>query len=293
MASLMSLAQKVDSLKQVLSDIDLQIKQLEAKKTSVQTEIDDLKTWKLGAFGTIGTSLSTFNNWYPNIKPNLSEGDINIIQSAYAKMMMKKYFWINHVNLHLLWEKSYNKDTDSENNGLEKEIDMFKVSSVLGYRLYERFAIAVLADYRGTLIPNDDVASFCNVGLGASWKPVSSFYLVVTPLTYEMIFSNKQYNYHSSMGAKFLANYSDEMGNFNFKTNLAAFVSYVSMDYSNWTWTNTLSYTFWKSIGVSFNLGLRQNKQEMFNSKSTTCPTLKSTDNKLQSFWVIGLGYTI
>ncbi|MFD1161592.1 MULTISPECIES: hypothetical protein [Hwangdonia] len=48
-------------------------------------------------------------------------------------------------------------------------------------------------------------------------------------------------------------------------------------------------------IGVGFDFGLRQNKQEAFNYQQSQPGSanaqLKDTDNKLQSYWVFGLNY--
>ncbi len=165
---------------------------------------------------------------------------------------------------------------------------------MLGYRLYEKFALAGITDYRGSFIKDIYTPSFLDLGLGISWKPTDSFYLVLTPFSYEFILnSNKQKNYHSSGGAKLLANYTKEIRNINFKSQLSAFISYENIDYSNWIWTNSLSYTLWKGIGIGVNLGLSQNKQEEFNSKLTNYSKLKDAENKLQYFWVFGLSYAL
>ena len=79
------------------------------------------------------------------------------------------------------------------------------------------------------------------------------------------------------------------------KSNLSVFMSYEGSDYSNYTWTNSFSYTFWKSIGVGFDFGLRKNKQEAFNYYVATDPdvTLGNVDNDLQSYWLLGLNITL
>ncbi len=283
-----------DSLKIELSKAKAAIKELEAKVNGIEDEIYELRNWKLGVSGTVGINISNFSNWYSNTKPNLSSGNINIFQTAYAKIMKKKYFWINRARLHLSWKKSYNKDKDAENKGFEAKIDLFKLSSVLGYRLQERLALAAVTDYRGSFIRDVYSPSFWDLGLGISWKPMDYFYLVVTPVSYEFIFSDKEgRDYRSSGGAKLLADYSRKIGKINVKTNLSAFISYKAIDYSNWTWTNSFSYTLWKGIGIGFNFGLSQNKQEEFNSPLTSYPTLKDAENKLQYFWVFGVSYAM
>ncbi len=95
------------------------------------------------------------------------------------------------------------------------------------------------------------------------------------------------------MGTKFLADYTRRFGKFNFNSNLTAFVSYKSSDLSAWAWTNSFAYSFWKGIGLGFNFGLRKNKQEEFNHKLTSYPSLKDADNKLQSFWMLGLNFSM
>ncbi|MDZ7612476.1 MAG: hypothetical protein U5K51_01180 [Flavobacteriaceae bacterium] len=85
------------------------------------------------------------------------------------------------------------------------------------------------------------------------------------------------------------------IGNLNIGSNLSVFLSYQDADYSNYTWTNTLSYTIWKNLGLGFDFGLRKNKQEAYNYELKTDPdaTLSGTDNKLQSYWLFGLNYKL
>ncbi len=286
-------AQNKDSLKAELSEIKAQIKKLEKQASVVQAKIDKEYGWKVNAFGTIGVNLSDFNNWYSNSKPNLSSGNINIVHDVYAQLNRKNYFWLSYLNLNLGWKKSYNKDKDVKNKGFENKTDIFKIGSLFGYKLTEKFSISFLTDYRGAFIEDFADPSFWDLGVGMAWKPVDNFYIVVNPLSYEFIFSGNDKIYQSSMGAKFLADYTRKFGKLNFNSNLTAFVSYYSSDLSGWTWKNSFSYSFWKKIGLGFNFGLRQNKQEAFNSKITSYPTLKDTDNKFQSFWMLGLSYAL
>jgi len=79
------------------------------------------------------------------------------------------------------------------------------------------------------------------------------------------LFADDDTIFNSSLGAKIVADYTRQIGAIGFKTNLSAFQSYESGDLSNWTWINSFSYTLWKSIGVGFDFGLRNNKQEALN----------------------------
>ena len=51
---------------------------------------------------------------------------------------------------------------------------------------------------------------------------------------------------------------------------MSVFQSYKTANLSNWTWTNSFGYTLWKGIGVGFELGLRNNKQEALNNAKIT-----------------------
>lgn len=52
-------------------------------------------------------------------------------------------------------------------------------------------------------------------------------------------------------------------------------------------------YTVWKGIGVGLELGLRKNKQEALNNALIDNPaeTFSTVDNKLQSYYLVGMSY--
>ena len=100
------------------------------------------------------------------------------------------------------------------------------------------------------------------------------------------MFSNMDFNYESSLGAKVVADYTKEIvKGVNWKSNLSAFLSYNGSDLSNWTWVNGFGFSVWKGIGVGVEVGLRNNKQEAL--------ALAIEDNPLQTYYVIGLSYNI
>ncbi len=282
-----------ETIKKELSETNEQISKLQGKAKALQTEIDELPGWKFGAFGTAGMHLSGFKNWYSNTKPNLSSGHIGVVANIYANLHKKKYFWLNYMNANLAWEKSYNKDKDKEDKGYEGKTDVFKLSSLYGYKLSEKIALSGLAEYNGTLIDNFNDPGFLDLGIGVTWTPVENLIVSANPLNYNIIFSGKHSHYKSSLGGKLMVDYSRSFGKLNLKTNFTTFMSYASNNYSNWTWTNSIAYTFWKGIGIGFNFGLRQNRQEDFNSELVQSPTLEKTDDVLQSFWLFGLSYAM
>jgi hypothetical protein len=113
------------------------------------------------------------------------------------------------------------------------------------------------------------------------------------------VFSNNDAVFKSSLGAKIVADYTRQIGAVNFKTNFSTFQSYKSGDLSNFTWTNSFGYTLWKMIGVGFNFGLRSNKQEALNyiqnlpviDGGNPGETFDTVDNKLQTYYTVGLSY--
>ena len=110
--------------------------------------------------------------------------------------------------------------------------------------------------------------------------------VVMHPLNYNFVFAEDDVAFESSLGAKVVVDYTNEIAKgVNWRSNLSAFLSYKDGDLSNWTWVNGLAFSAWKKVGVGFELGLRNNKQEAVAKELT--------DNPLQTYWVIGLTYTL
>ncbi len=293
MIGVSSYAQTIESLKQEQETKKTEIAKLQGEVDALQAKIDQFPGWKYGAFGTIGASLSGFKNWYSNAVPNSSAGNIGVILNGYANLDRDQYFWRNSANINLAWVKLDNKDIDTDDKNFRGTTDAFKLTSLFGYKLTETLAASALGEYRTTFIKNFNNPGYLDLGIGATWTPMKELVVVVHPLNYNFIFSKGASNYKSSLGAKIVADYTRKFADINFKSNFSAFLSYKSMDYSNWTWTNSLAYTFWKGIGVGFDFGLRKNKQEAFNFATPKPAALKDTDNKLQSFWLFGLSYSL
>ena len=129
---------------------------------------------------------------------------------------------------------------------------------------------------------------YLDLGFGATWTPIENLVVVIHPANYNFVFSSGETVFDSSFGAKIVADYTREFGAINFKSNFSAFQSYKDSDLSNWTWTNSFAYTLWKMIGIGFDFALRSNKQEAANAQGVD---LGDADNKLQSYYTIGLSY--
>jgi len=281
-------AQTEDELKAKLAEKKDSNSAIQGRADAIQAEIDALPGWRKGAFGTIGGSLSNFNNWFAQGAPNNSSGNITITGNAFANLKEEKFFWNNSLNLNLGWVKLDDKDIDTDSEDFEALTDVFQITSLYGRRLSDKFAISALGEYRTTLLNNFNDPGYLDLGVGGTWTPIENMVVVIHPLNYNFVFADNDAVFESSLGAKFVADYTRQIGSIGFKSNLSAFLSYENSDLSNWTWTNNFSYTLWKGIGVGFDFGLRNSRQEAANFQGVA---LEDADNKLQSFYTVGLSY--
>ena len=290
-----SFAQTKDELNAEKASKNDSIAAIQGRVDDIQAQIDALPGWKVGAFGTIGGSFSGFNNWYAQETPNNSAGTIGFTVNGFANRDETKYFWRNALTLNLNWVKFDDKDDPDDQSGFRQATDVFNISSLYGYKLSEKFALSGLGEYRTTILSNFNDPGYLDLGVGATWTPVKDLFVVIHPLNYNFVFSSVDSVFESSFGAKIVADYSKDLGPINFKTNLSIFSSYKSSDLSNWTWTNSFSYTLWKMIGIGFDFGLRDNKQEALNYALTTLgdpnATFDNIDNDLQTFYTLGISY--
>ena len=270
---------------------------IQSRVNALQAQLDAMPGWKIGAFGTIGGSLSQFNNWFAQGIPNNSSGNIGFTVNAFANLQKEKFFWRNSGNVNLAWVKLDDKDDPDDVDGFREATDVFTINSLYGWKLNEKFAISAMGEYRTTILSNFNDPGYLDLGVGATWTPIPDLVVVIHPLNYNFVFSSGDDIFESSLGAKIMADYTRQLGAISFKSNLSMFQSYKSGDLSNWTWTNSFGYTLWKMIGVGFDFGLRNNKQETLNYVMNQAPTpdptatFESIDNELQTYWTLGLSY--
>jgi len=292
-----ALAQTEEELKAQIAPKKDSIAAIQGRVNALQAQLDALPGWKIGAFGTIGGNFSNFDNWYAQGIPNNSSGNIGFTVNAYANLQEEKFFWRNAATVNLAWVKLDDKDDPTDDDSFRQATDVFNISSLYGRKLSEKFAISTLAEYRTTLLSNFNDPGYLDLGIGATWTPITDLVVVIHPLNYNFVFSSEDTIFESSLGAKIVADYTKKIGAVNFKSNLSLFQSYESSDLSNWTWTNSFGYTLWKMIGVGFDFGLRNNKQETLNYVINNAPTpdpnatFDTIDNKLQTYWTLGLSY--
>ena len=274
------------------------IKVLEKKVEAIQSEIDAIPGWHVRAFGTIGGNIAGSNNWYSYDIPNSATGNFGFSVNLLADLDEAKFFWKNEANIKLSWVKLDNKDDLEDSDKYAASTDVFNISSLYGYKLGDKFAVSALSEYRTAIINNFNDPGYLDLGVGGTWTPAKGLVVVVHPFNYNFVFSKGDNDiFTSSLGAKIVADYARDLGDVKFQTKLSTFLSYKSMNYSNWTWTNTFGYTLWGKLGVGFEFALRQSKQEAldynFNTLNDPNATFDNVDNKLQNYWLIGLNYSI
>ncbi|NVJ89442.1 MAG: DUF3078 domain-containing protein [Flavobacteriaceae bacterium] len=285
-------AQTVDELKKELATKNDSISKLQAKADKIKKQIESMPGWKFGAFGTVGASLSSFNNWYARDEPNADAGNIGITVNAFANLIKEKFFWRNTLNVNLGWVKLDDKSVSGD-EGFDTASDVFNISSIYGRNFSKHWAVSGLLEYRTTIIENFNNPGYLDLGAGVTWAPSSNFIVLFHPANYNFVFSNSDTSFESSLGLKVLADYNKSFGKFKVKSHLSLFQSYEGNNLSNWTWTNAFSYTLWKGIGLGFEFGLRNNRQEALNNALLTnqAATFDTIDNKLQNYWLFGLSY--
>ena len=285
-------AQTAEELEKEQAPKKAKIAKLNDEVKALQAKIDALPGWRKGAFGTIGGSLSGFNNWYSRTAPTASAGNIGITVNGFANLIKEDFFWRNSaaVNLGLV---KLDVDGVSGDEGFETATDVFTLSSLYGKRFNKKWALSGLAEYRTTIIDNFNDPSYLDLGAGITWTPTNNLVVVMHPGNYNFVFSSGDTVFESSLGAKIVADYTKKYGKLSVKSNLSIFQSYKTADLSNWTWTNSFGYTIWKGIGLGFELGLRNNKQEALNNAKIADANadFSSVDNKIQSYWLFGLSY--
>lgn len=276
------LAAKIDSLKTLTSAVE--VLQLEVDK------LTDLVTpyprWKSGLRGNVGMNFSNFDNWFSKAQYNTTALNLGVTMTGFVDMDQKKYFWRNGGNLTLAWIKFDDRNDPNDVNDLRVAADALNLSSLFGYKLSPKFAISALGEYRTSVLEGRfNNPGYLDLGVGATWTPITDLIVVVHPLNYNFVFSRGAFDFQSSLGAKIVADYKRQFTPWLFwKSNASGFFSYEGQDLSNWTWVNNLTASY-KRFGIGLDFGIRSNKQEALS--------INLTDNPLQTYWIFGVTYTI
>jgi hypothetical protein len=283
---------KAEELKAMLGPKTDSIAAIQGRIDAIQGEIDALPGWRKGMFGTIGANLSGAKNWFQQAISNNSSGNIGIGVNGFANLKQEKYFWNNSLNVNLQWVKIDNKDDATDSEDFNGTTDVLNITSLYGYNISPKFAVSALGEYRTSVINNFNNPGYLDVGVGGTWLPIDGMVVVIHPLNYNFVFSDNDAVFESSTGAKIVVDYTRQIGAVNFKTNFSTFQSYKSSNLSNWTWINSFGYTLWKGIGLGFEFGLRDNKQEGLAS-GRFGDTFDNLDNPIQSYYLFGVNYSL
>ncbi|MFK7933019.1 MAG: DUF3078 domain-containing protein [Saprospiraceae bacterium] len=276
-----------------------------AEANAVKAAIEALPGWRKGAVGILGASFSGSRQWFANAVPNSSSNGVSFALTGFAHNIQDKYFWRNNGQLNLAALRFQEQDADGNDVGAEQNLqfttDALQLTSLYGYRLNDKIAISALGEYRTVVIGGDETdekpgtgfnnPGYLDLGAGVTWTPIANLVAVFHPLNYNFIFSNNDLAFTSSLGAKYVVDYTRSLPmGVAWTSNLTGFFSYKSNDPSlhNFTWTNGVSFTAWKGIGVSAQLGLRSSEQE-----ALLVGNQPVGENPLQSYYVIGLSYSL
>lgn len=207
--------QTIDELKGAQAAKKDSIAVIQARVDALQGQIDAFPGWKKGIFGTLGANLSGSKNWYQQGTPNNSAGNIGITLNGFANLDKDKFFWRNSGNINAQWVKIDNKDIDTDDDSFNSTTDVFNITSLYGYKLSDKFAISGLGEYRTSIINNFNDPGYLDLGIGATWTPITDMVVVIHPLNYNFVFAEDDVAYESSTGAKILVDYTRKIGAIN------------------------------------------------------------------------------
>lgn len=297
-------AQTVEELKAQKAEKEAQIAALQGEVAGIAAQLDAMPGWQFGSLGTVGLNFSRFNDWISTQTPNTFASTLGFSGSAFANFDNPTLFWKNSGSLTLAKTKLDTDTKDNEDADYETSADNLGLTSLFGYKLTPKIAASALAQYRTTMLSQFNNPGYFDIGAGATWTPIQNMVVVFHPLNYNVIFADEDFTYESSLGCKIVADYARALPKgIAWKTNLSTFISYSDpKNFSNWIWTNAFSLKLWKGLGVGFELGLKNSRQEGYNYKLVQdvldpedfkIDDLDGEDNPLQTYWLLGFTYNL
>ncbi|MBK8390851.1 MAG: DUF3078 domain-containing protein [Saprospiraceae bacterium] len=284
----LAFGQTLEELKAKKAAIEAELAPIQAQVDPLKTQIADLDAqiakfpgWYKGSFGTLGVNFTGLNNWIANPNPDSKSTTILGSFNAFANKLEDKYFWRNSGALNLGWQKLDTRKEGAPKAKFEPVSDLLNLTSLFGYKITKTLAASALGEYRTSVINNFNNPGYFDIGVGATWTPVSNLVVVFHPLNYNFIFADDNTQYTSSLGCKIVADYNATLyKGVKWRSNLSSFLSYKNSDpsLSNHTFTNGFSFTLVKGIGVGIQHAFRINRQE-------------SLDN--QQYFILGLSYAL
>ena len=104
--------QSIEELKSAIQKKKDSIAQIEKRVNGLQKDLDSvikvekhdsIYQWEKGAFGTLGTTFSGFNNWLAQKIPSNRSSNIGFSFNLYANKKNDKYFLRNSAKINLNW----------------------------------------------------------------------------------------------------------------------------------------------------------------------------------------------
>ena len=295
-------AQSIDELKNIqtekqanVDDLQAQIDAAKAEIADLQTAIDKLSGWRTGFTGLVGFNWNSSNGWIANPNPDATSTALNIGLTGYALADKEKTFWHNKGILTKSWQDVDLSEDDgaAENDGLfdNGTVDILNLSSLAGYKINDKIALSGLAELN-TSVENFLSPGTFDIGVGATWLPMDNMTVVIHPLNYQIAFSGLDaLDTKGSLGAKVRVDYFKDFvisgKSFSWTTTLTSFLPYsnekqvvelVPGDPTTefeaglfvYTWLNTITFDVWKGVGVGIGFGLRNAEFESSETQSYT-----------------------
>ncbi|MCE2789893.1 MAG: DUF3078 domain-containing protein [Saprospiraceae bacterium] len=271
---------KKQTLESSLAPLQAEINRLQGEINSVDVAIASLPGSSYGIFGTLGIQITGRNQWFAagDLKDSRTAA-INGSLNAFAHRLRNKYFWRNHASLTLGWQKL--KTTRDVEAPFKPISDIVSVSSLFGYKISSKMASSSLIEYRSSVIRNWNNPGYIDAGIGMTYSPDPSLYLVIHPLNYNLILASDTLNFTSSLGCKVNGEYKkDVLKQLHWRSNLTGFISYKNSSPSlhNGTWTNWLTIKLMKGLGIGLEFALRYSEQEI---------------RALQTYYTAGVSYSL
>lgn len=284
-----TVGQSLDELKKERDEKAAQLAEAQGKADALAGEVAALNDkiiklsgWQTGLSGILGLNFSNNDKWQGNSN---SSSAFNFGLTAFANQNNDKSFWNNKGILNKSWQ-DVDKTGSEEDDGLfDKEnsaADIINISSLYGKKLSDNFAISALGELNTSVGNFFEIGTF-DIGVGATWTPISNLVVVIHPLNYHVAFAPSGFDGEGALGAKIRADYTKSFPvgakSVNWSSTFTTFLPYSNPEpvgLNEWQWLNSLSFTLWKGIGVGVGFGLRNAEFELDDT---------------QSFYTVGLSY--
>ena len=284
--SVMELKEKKAEVEAAKAEVQAEVDAYQSELDAINKELDILGGWKKGFTGTVGLNFGAQNNWATSPNPNASSSALNIGFNVYANSIREDDFWRNKGIINLGWMSFDNNTEDDEKDGFldDRTTDILNISSHYGRYLSEKLSLSVQSELNSSVFNLFNPGTF-DLGAGLTYDASSNLTILVHPFNYNVAFSAVDgVSSSSALGAKLRADYAQQFSNgIGWTSTLTSFIPYTGSDEGtptlfNYTWLNTITYSFWKGIGVQLSFGLRNSE---FESES------------LQNYYNVGLSYTL